>query len=86
MIWLFAAALSPDAFAKVSGLYDNFLVKLIWIGSIWALMYHLLGGLRHLIFDMGYGFDLKTADLMGWIMFIGSFVLTAGIIAAVWVA
>ena len=63
-----------------------FLVKLIWIGSIWALMYHLLGGLRHLIFDMGYGFDLKTADLMGWIMFIGSFVLTAGIIAAVWVA
>ena len=46
------------------------------IGSLWALCYHLLGGIRHLIWDMGYGFDLKVADRMGWAVIIGSFILT----------
>ena len=84
MIWLLAASMGSDAFAKVNTIFDTFLVKLIWIGSLWALMYHMLGGIRHLIFDMGYGFDLKTADLMGWGMILGSLVLTIGILATVW--
>lgn len=75
--WLLAAATDAGAFAFVDGVLTSLLGKLILIGSLWALWYHLLGGVRHLIWDMGYGFELRTADLMGWIMIIGSFVMTA---------
>lgn len=47
------------------------------VGSLWALWYHFLGGVRHLIWDMGYGFEIKTADMMGYIMIGGSFLMTA---------
>ncbi|MDC0113794.1 succinate dehydrogenase, cytochrome b556 subunit, partial [Planktomarina temperata] len=45
--------------------------------SLWALWYHMLGGLRHLIWDTGRGLELKTAERMGWMMIIGSLLLTA---------
>ncbi|MDC1376862.1 succinate dehydrogenase, cytochrome b556 subunit, partial [Amylibacter sp.] len=48
----------------------------VLIGSVWALCYHSLGGIRHLIWDMGFGFDLKIADRLGWMVIVGSFILT----------
>jgi len=75
--WLLAAATSPEYFAVVNGFLTSWFGTLVLVGSLWALWYHTLGGIRHLIWDMGYGFDLKTADLMGYIMIGGSFVLTA---------
>lgn len=74
--WLLAAASSPAYFEKINGAMTSWFVILIWVGSLWALWYHFLGGVRHLIWDMGYGFDIKTADMMGYIMIAGSFVLT----------
>ncbi|PIB25677.1 succinate dehydrogenase, cytochrome b556 subunit [Amylibacter kogurei] len=74
--WLIAAASGPAYFDRINGLMTGWFSMLIWIASIWALWYHFLGGVRHLIWDMGYGFDLKTADLMGYIMIGGSFVMT----------
>lgn len=74
--WLLAAATGPDYFAFVDGLMTSWLGVLIMVVSLWALWYHALGGVRHLIWDMGYGFDLKTADMMGYVMIGGSFVLT----------
>ena len=79
-LWLMTIAAGPKTYANFTPFFTHWLVDLIWIGSVWALMYHMLGGIRHLIFDMGYGFDLKTSDMMGWIMIIGSFFLTALII------
>jgi len=75
--WLLAAATGSAYFETVNTCLTSWVGTLILIGSLWALCYHSLGGIRHLIWDMGYGFDLKTADLMGWIVIIGSFVLTA---------
>lgn len=74
--WLLAAASGPEYFAYVNDLMTGWFAVLIWIVSIWALWYHFLGGIRHLIWDLGYGFELKTADMMGYIMIGGSFVLT----------
>jgi len=74
--WLFAAATGPKAFAHVSGLLTSWFGVAILICSLWGLFYHLLGGLRHLVFDLGYGLSIKSANLMGWIMVVGSFVLT----------
>ena len=74
--WLLAAATGPGYFAFVDGLMTSWLGILIVVLSLWALWYHFLGGVRHLIWDMGYGFEIKTADMMGYVMIGGSLVLT----------
>ena len=74
--WLLAASTSPEYFAIADGLIRSWFGKLIMLGSIWALWYHTLGGIRHLIWDNAIGLDIPTAYKMGWTVVIGSFVLT----------
>ena len=74
--WLFAAATSAEYFAFVDGILTSVLGKLIMLGSIWALWYHTLGGVRHLIWDNALGLDLETAYKLGWFVVYGSGVLT----------
>lgn len=75
--WLLSAATSPEYFAYANAVVTSWFGKLIMLGSIWALWYHTLGGIRHLIWDNAIGLDLPTAYKLGWILVIGSFVLTA---------
>lgn len=83
-LWLVAAATGPEAYALVNGLIAGTLVgKVILFGYTWALMHHMLGGLRHFIWDTGRGFALSTVDALGWATIIGSLVLTGGIWAYV---
>lgn len=74
--WLLAASTSPEYFAIADGLIRSWFGKLIMLGSIWALWYHTLGGIRHLIWDNTIGLDIPTAYKLGWTVVIGSFVLT----------
>ena len=74
--WVFTAAVSEDWFACVDWLVTSWLGKLIYIGSAWAVWYHLLGGVRHFIFDAGQAMDIPTAEKLGWGMVVGSVVLT----------
>jgi succinate dehydrogenase / fumarate reductase cytochrome b subunit len=80
--WLLAAATSPGYFALADAVLTSWFGKLVMLGSIWALWYHTLGGLRHLYFDSGRGLDVPTAEKLGWGMFIGSAVLTVLTVAA----
>ncbi len=75
--WLLAASISSGYFAFVDGLMTSWLGQLILIGSLWALWYHLLAGLRHLIWDQGWGLEIGAAEMLGWAVIAGSFVLTA---------
>lgn len=50
---------------------------LLLIGWSFALFYHLLNGIRHLFWDMGKGFDLKSVSTSGWLVVIGATLLTA---------
>ncbi|RMA43938.1 succinate dehydrogenase, cytochrome b556 subunit [Rhodophyticola porphyridii] len=74
--WLLAAATGESYFTTVDGLITSILGDLVMLGSVWALWYHALGGLRHLIWDQGYGLEVDTADKMGWGMIIGSVAFT----------
>ena len=78
--WLLAAATSESYFAFVDGLLTSWLGLLIMFGSLWALWFHFLGGIRHLIMDFGIGYENKTVDISGWAIVILSFVLTAACI------
>lgn len=78
--WLVAAAVGPDYFNYVSGLFATWPGKIVLIGYTWAFLHHMIGGLRHFIWDLGYGYDLKTIDLLSW----GSIVLSLVITALLW--
>ena len=81
--WLVAAATGAESFATADGLLTSFLGDLVLILSVLGLWYHALGGVRHLIWDTGRGLDVESADKMGWIMLIGSVVLTLLTIIAI---
>ena len=55
---------------------NTFLGKFILIGFTWSMCFHLLSGVRHLAWDMGYGFEIKTANLSGILVIILSLILT----------
>ena len=75
--WLFAAATSAEYFAMADGVMTSWFGKLVMLGSIWALWYHTLGGVRHLIWDNAVALDIPNAEKLGWAVVVGSFVLTA---------
>ena len=75
--WLLAAATSPEAFRLADLVITSWFGDLVMVLSLWALWYHLLGGLRHLIWDTGRGLDVPTSEKMGLVMIFGSVVLTA---------
>jgi len=81
--WLFAASVDDAYFALVDGLLTSWLGALVLIGSVAALWYHTLNGLRHLVWDAGYGFELDKVDRSGRMILIGTGVLTALTVAAV---
>ena len=74
--WFLAAAIGPKTFNVMHFIISSWLGKIIMILSLWALWYHSLGGIRHLVWDTGRGLELKTAEIMGWAMILGSFLLT----------
>lgn len=74
--WLLAAATSPGYFAVADGVLRSWFGKLIFLGSIWAVWYHFLAGLRHLWFDSGRGLDIPTAEMLGKGIIGGSVLLT----------
>ncbi|MBF9035328.1 succinate dehydrogenase, cytochrome b556 subunit [Rhodobacterales bacterium HKCCE2091] len=81
--WLLALATGPDAFRVADALMTSILGDLVFTISILGLWYHALGGVRHLIWDAGYGLDMATADRMGWGVIIGAFALTFLTIVAI---
>ena len=74
--WLIAIAQGPKAFDYVNGLFASPLGRLVLLGYTWALLHHMLGGLRHFIWDTGRGFNLGTVNLLSWLTIVGSIILT----------
>jgi succinate dehydrogenase / fumarate reductase cytochrome b subunit len=74
--WFVAAASGPEAFARADWWLTSWLGDLILFLSLWALWYHALAGIRHLIWDSGYGLELETAEKLGLAVIGGSAVLT----------
>jgi succinate dehydrogenase / fumarate reductase cytochrome b subunit len=81
--WLLAAAAGPEAYNVVRGFLGSWLGMLMLIGWAYALFFHLCNGIRHLVWDAGYGLDLPTTYKSGWTVVAASAGLTvAAIIGA----
>lgn len=74
--WLLALSAGPEYYAVVDGLITSLVGDLIMAGSVWALWYHALAGVRHLIWDTGRGLELATAQKLGLAVIVGSGLLT----------
>ena len=74
--WLLAAASGPTAYAKVQAFMGSIIGLLILFGYTWALIHHMLGGIRHLIWDTGRGFGPAEREWLTVATIVGSVGLT----------
>jgi succinate dehydrogenase / fumarate reductase cytochrome b subunit len=74
--WLAAAAYGPDEFERAQIFMGSWFGQLVLLGVSFSLFYHLANGIRHLIWDAGYGFELSVLRLTGIIVVFFAFGLT----------
>ena len=74
--WLVAAASGPAYFDFVNGLFGSWFGRFVLLGLTWATIHHALGGIRHFIWDLGYGFGARERELLAQLTLAGSLTLT----------
>ena len=82
--WLVAISRGPESYEVFYDVARSPLGLLVLFGFAWSLTFHLLNGIRHLAWDLGYGFNKHTATKTGTLVFILSFLIAAGFFAAAW--
>ena len=75
-IWVSLLVLGDTNYNLVNQLLNSMLGKFIALGLVWSFSFQMLSEVRHLIMDMGYGFELQTTRISGLIVIFGSFLLT----------
>lgn len=79
--WLVAIASGPEAYGMFNTVAASWIGQIALFGFAWSLAYHLLNGIRHLAWDTGYGFDIKTADMTGWLVIVLSVLIAIAVFA-----
>jgi len=74
--FLIAASADASSFAVFSHFIGSLIGRLVLFVVTWALFHHLVGGIRHIVWDAGYGLDAPLRDQMAWATLIGGFALT----------
>ncbi|MBB4283003.1 succinate dehydrogenase / fumarate reductase cytochrome b subunit [Agrobacterium tumefaciens] len=75
--WLIAIASGPAYYDWVNWAMGTIIGRLILIGYTWALVHHMLGGLRHFMWDLGYGFEKHFTTKLAKASWVVSICLTA---------
>ena len=75
-IWVLSLLLGESNYEITQVFLKSFFGKFIIIFLCWTFSFHILNEIRHLVWDMGYGFDLKVTKITGVLAFVGSFVFT----------
>jgi len=75
-IWISSMLLGSTSYEFTKSILNSFFGKFIITGIIWSFSFQILSEVRHLFWDLGYGFELKTSKVTGLIVIFGSFILT----------
>ena len=75
-IWFVLILLGESNYEIIKIFLQTFVGKFILIGITWSFSFQMLSEIRHLIMDLGYGFDLKITKITGLLVIIGSLILT----------
>ena len=74
--WLLTFSLGESNYELFLLAINSFFGKFILIGFTWSMSFHICSGIRHLVWDMGYGFEIKTANISGVLVILFSLVAT----------
>lgn len=74
--WLLAIAGGRESYERALVVFAHPLTRFALVGFSFAFFYHLLNGIRHLVWDVGYGFERRSARLSGWITFLSAVACT----------
>ncbi|MEJ2384813.1 MAG: succinate dehydrogenase, cytochrome b556 subunit [Xanthomonadales bacterium] len=75
--WIIATASGPAAFVRFESFAGHWFGMLLLAVTVLCLSYHLLNGIRHLVWDTGRALELRSAYTGGWLVLIGTVLLTA---------
>ena len=75
-LWVSLLLLGESKYEIINSLLNSFIGKFIILGITWSFSFQALSEIRHLIMDLGYGFEIKTTKITGLIVIFGSLVLT----------
>jgi succinate dehydrogenase / fumarate reductase cytochrome b subunit len=82
--WLVAISRGPEGYETFTNVAASPLGLLVLFGFTWSLAFHLLNGIRHLAWDLGYGFNKATATQTGMLVFVLSFAIAAAFFGCAW--
>ena len=74
--WVSSLLLGETSYEVIKLFLQSFFGKFLAIGIIWSFSFQILAEIRHLIMDLGYGFELKISKISGLVVIFGSFILT----------
>ncbi len=74
--WIISLLFGQTNYEYIKLFLQSFFGKFMIIGLCWSFSFHVLNEIRHLSWDLGYGFDLKVAKITGVLTLVGSFILT----------
>ena len=74
--WLTSAAYGPEAFARAQAALGSWFGRLVLFGLTFSLFFHLCNGVRHLAWDVGWGFEMNQLRATGWLVVAASLILT----------
>ena len=75
-MWVSLLLLGENSYEPLNLFLNSFVGKFIVLGITWSFSFQILSELRHLIMDLGYGFEVKTTNITGLIVIFGSIILT----------
>ena len=74
--WIASMLLGSTSYEFIYNIFNSFFGKFLVIGITWSFSFQILSEIRHLFWDMGYGFELTTSKISGIIVIFGSFIIT----------
>jgi len=74
--WITLLFLGNTNYELIQNFFSTFFGKFVILGTIWSFSFQILSEIRHLFWDLGLGFELKTSNITGLLVIFGSFILT----------
>ena len=74
--WIASLLFGSSIYGIIQNILNSFFGKLLVLGITWSFSFQILSEIRHLFWDLGYGFEIKTSKISGVIVIFGSFIIT----------
>ena len=74
--WVAFLLLGNTNYELIQKFFETYIGKFVIVGTVWSFSFQILSEIRHIFWDLGYGFELKTSNITGLLVIFGSFILT----------